>query len=146
MTLEPFTGREKDCIVRVCRRVRSVFVVGRPIRAPPGGNYLPWGRKPANTSRQTRWRGIAQTAVRSLAVVFLSPVRNLRSGIRQVPKPTGMTSPRKVRRLTFDIKGDTILAVKWSAVLPPDFMLFSPFVRIATSFITGSLPIRIRSS
>jgi hypothetical protein len=29
MTLEPFTGREKDCIVRVCRRVRSVFVVGR---------------------------------------------------------------------------------------------------------------------
>src|SRR5437868_874357 len=34
MTVEPFTRRDKDCIVRVVSRVRSVFVVGEGCKRP----------------------------------------------------------------------------------------------------------------
>src|SRR5205085_12605916 len=43
-----------------------------------------------STFRRTRWRAIAQTAVRSLVVILFSPVRDLRPGIGQVTKAAGI--------------------------------------------------------
>jgi hypothetical protein len=90
-------------------------------------------------------------ALKILYVWYRTITESTGGTIRAAGAPSTTEQPLRAAKsarwngLTYDTKGEIIIIVEWIAGLLANLTLFSPFLRIHSSFIIGSCLLRIRN-